>query len=271
MVLSGRPPRGATNSANWSHSLPRTVERHRPIGVCETTCGCPHLSRAPCVIGCSGYALWALAFYRAMSCRTVKAVARGIERQVQVRVRVRVQVQVQVQVRVQVRVRVRVGVAVGARAALGHGTLMLPRSGIFNADANATRLELATIAANLSCVLGMFIDLDLDRDLDPDTARSVRRPYRRDLAMVPHKSLSRRGSCCCILSATGLGEPGGNTIHGSLRPSANSDHLGASLTAPQDREYPRQQGRENRQAHRRKTRIEPGQTCSPTRTGRSRL
>ena len=127
-----------------------------------------------------------------MSCRTVKAVARGRERQVQVQVqvRVRVRVRVRVQGRVQVQVRVRVGVAVGARAALRDGTLMLPRSGIFSAD--ATRLELATIAVNLSCVLGIFTDSDSDSDSDPDpdldldldTARSVRRPYPRQFSHV---------------------------------------------------------------------------------------
>ena len=103
---------------------------------------------------------WALAFYRAMSCRTVKAVARGRGR------------------RVQVRVRVRVGVAVGAKAALRDGTLMLPRSGIFSA--NATRLELATIAVNLPCVVGMFTDSDHDLG----TARSVRRFYPRQFGHV---------------------------------------------------------------------------------------
>ena len=97
-----------------------------------------------------------------MSCRTVNAVALARERQVRGRVRVEV----------------------GAKAALRDSALMLPPSGIFTA--NATRLKLATIALNLSCVVGMFTDSDSDSDSDHDlyTARSLQSPYPRQFSHV---------------------------------------------------------------------------------------
>ena len=62
-----------------------------------------------------------------------------------------------------------------------------------------------------------------------------------------------------------------SAVHGGLQPTANSDHLTASLTAQQDQEHHRQQGRTLHHAQKHKTEIKRGSPYSTRPTGGSRL